>query len=106
MLIRNKRYYDYLVEVGERDDHPCKNLSTTTNYIRLIQLQDLYSLSELEEFLRREHGSPIYKQTNLVLISLLINHGLTPDELINLQVSDIGVDYDTVYIRLGSIFLF
>lgn len=99
ILTATKRYYDYLIDIGVREDHPCRNIKTTTIYTKQIQLQDLFSSAELEELLKRESGHFYFKQRNLVLISLFIYQGLTSAELLNVSLNDLNLDEGTVYIK-------
>ncbi|OXG05338.1 site-specific recombinase XerD [Flavobacterium araucananum] len=94
-----KKYYDYLVMSGYRNDHPCKRLNIKVNSNQAIQVQDLFSSSELQLLLERENRYKHLDVRNNVLLSLLIYQGLTSDELIRLNVKDIDLDNGTVYIK-------
>src|SRR5689334_5052008 len=54
MLPGIKKYYDYLIEIGQRNDHPCRRLQIKKIRSRDIILHDLFSSSELEMLLDRQ----------------------------------------------------
>lgn len=93
-----KRYYDYLIETGKRDDHPCRNIKLHDKR-KAIQTQDLFSPEELEKLLERENRYSHLKYRNKVIISLMIYQALSPAELCKLNCDDIDLDAGTVYIR-------
>lgn len=97
-----KKYYDYLVMSGYRNDHPCKRLNIKVNSNQAIQVQDLFSSQELQLLLERENRYKHLDVRNNVLLSLLIYQGLTSDELIRLAVKDIDLDNGTVYIKASA----
>src|ERR1700744_2623808 len=93
-----KRYYDYLLETGKRNDHPCKNIRLQRKK-QPIQLQDLFSPSELEQLMTRESRYKNLELRNKVIISLMIYQALTSAEICRLELKDIDVDNGTVYIK-------
>ena len=97
-----KKYYDYLVMSGYRSDHPCKRLNIKVNSNQAIQVQDLFSSSELQVLLERENRYKHLDIRNNVLLSLLIYQGLTSDEITRLTVKDIDLDNGTVYIKASK----
>lgn len=97
-----KKYYDYLVMNGYRNDHPCKRLNIKVNSNQAIQVQDLFSSSELQLLLERENRYKHLDVRNNVLLSLLIYQGLTSDEIIRLNVKDVDLDNGTVYIKASA----
>ncbi|MFH7004224.1 tyrosine-type recombinase/integrase [Flavobacterium bizetiae] len=97
-----KKYYDYLVMSGYRNDHPCKRLNIKVNSNKAIQVQDLFSSPELQLLLERENRYRHLDIRNKVLLSLLIYQGLTSDEIIRLTVKDIDLDDGTVYIKASK----
>jgi integrase/recombinase XerD len=94
-----KKYYDYLVMSGYRTDHPCKRLNIKIKSIQEIQIQDLFSSSELQLLMERENRYKHLDSRNNVIVSLLIYQGLTSDEIIRLTVKDIDLDDGTIYIK-------
>lgn len=97
-----KKYYDYLVMSGYREDHPCKKLNIKVNSNQDLQVQDLFSSEELQLLLARENRYENLDTRNNVLINLLIYQGLTSDEIIRLNVRDIDLDAGTIYVKASS----
>ena len=97
-----KKYYDYLVVSGQRNDHPCKKLTIKKSNSQAVQLQDLFSSKELELLLERENRYWFLKTRNQVLIGLLIYQGLTNEEIIRLELKDIDLDHGTIYVKASK----
>jgi len=97
-----KKYYDFLVMSGYREDHPCKKLNIKVNSNQAIQVQDLFSSEELQLLLTRENRYESLDTRNNVLLNLLIYQGLTSDEIIRLNVRDIDLDAGTIYVKASS----
>lgn len=93
-----KRYYDYLIVSGQRNDHPCKGI-TVNRKKQPIQLQDLFRPSELEALMNRENRYANLELRNKVIISLLIYQGLVCSELCRLSLKDIDLDVATIEIK-------
>jgi integrase/recombinase XerD len=93
-----KKYFDYQIEIEQRDSHPCKNL-TIKLPSKPIQFQDLFSADELEKLLDRRSRYKILKNRNKAIISLLIYQGLSPANIVNLRLKDVNLDQGTLYIR-------
>lgn len=96
-----KRYYDYLVEIGIRNDHPCRNINLHRKK-KGIQLQDLFTAQELEKLLDRENRYENLEYRNKVIISLMIYQALSPSELCKLDCDSIDLDVGTVYVKGSS----
>lgn len=100
ILASIKRYYDYLVEIGQRNDHPCRRLFFKRGKrSQQVILNDLFSSEELEQLMHREERYEALKLKNQVLVSLLIYQGLTPGEIVGLKVSNIDLDAGTVFLK-------
>ena len=97
-LFAIKKYFDYLIEIEERDDHPCRHL-TIKRKEKPIQFQELFTSEELEKLLERESRYTALKNRNKVIISLLIYQGLTPANIVNLRMKDIDLEKGTIYIK-------
>ncbi|TPG29652.1 tyrosine-type recombinase/integrase [Flavobacterium pectinovorum] len=97
-----KKYYDFLVMSGYREDHPCRKLNIKVNSNQAVQVQDLFSSEELQLLLTRENRYENLDTRNNVLLNLLIYQGLTSDEIIKLNVQDIDLDAGTIYIKASS----
>lgn len=96
-----KLYYDYLVESGKRNDHPCKSISNRTRRGN-IQVQDLFSKEELEELLNREARYELIGSRDKAIISILIYQGLTAGEIVKLKQSDIDLDAGVISVKGSS----
>ena len=98
-----KRYYDYLIETGQRNDHPCKQLNIKTSSKKTPVFNDLFSSEELASLLHREERYEKIKTKNQVLISLLIYQALTLQEITNLKVQHIDLDKESIYVKGGRV---
>jgi integrase/recombinase XerD len=94
-----KKYYDYLVMSGYRNDHPCRKLNIKIKDNQIIQVQDLFNSTELQLLMERENRYKHLDIRNSVLISLLIYQGLASDEIAKLALKDIDLDNGTIYIK-------
>jgi integrase/recombinase XerD len=97
-----KKYYDFLVMVGYRSDHPCKRLTIKKPNRQSVQVQDLFTGEELQLLLTRENRYQHLDTRNSVLLSLLIYQGLTSEELTRLEVKDVDMDNGTIYIKAST----
>ena len=97
-----KRYYDYLITTGQREDNPRKTLTLKKGSSQAIQLQDLFTSTELGQLMHRENRYKHLESRNKVLLGLLIYQGLTSDEIIRLNVDNIDVDSGKVYVKASS----
>jgi integrase/recombinase XerD len=96
-----KIYYNYLQESGKRKDHPCKRLRLKDQINRSIELESLYTMKQMEQFLaEHETKQKLLQRRDEVTISLLIYQGLTNTELVNIEVED--VDLEEGIIRITS----
>ena len=98
-----KIYFNYLLEIGIRGDHPCSELFLKDKINKQIQVDNLYSLETLENFLktfeikRKER----LKRRNEVIITLLIYQALTVSEISNLEVENIDLESGEIQIKSG-----
>jgi site-specific recombinase XerD len=92
-----KKYFDYLIEQGIRNDHPCRTI-VTKKKSKPMQHQDFFTVEELELLMSREERYSILENRNKALLSLLIYQGLTPQNIVNLRTVDIDLDSGTVYV--------
>jgi integrase/recombinase XerD len=97
-----KKYYDFLIDQGKRDDHPCKRIYLKGNSKRNVIHNDLFSSAELESLLEREEHWSFLKVLHQVTISLFIYQGLLPGEVANLKVSHVDIDKETILIKSGK----
>jgi len=99
MLYDVKAYYFYLIENGQRNDHPYRYLRLKDARQRPIQLHDLFTEQELESLLDRKERYESARIRNQVIISLLIYQALRQKEVINLEVKDINLEAGTIKIN-------
>jgi integrase/recombinase XerD len=99
MLYGVKAYYNYLNETNQRETHPCKSLKLRDAKTKQVQLQDLFTETELESLLDRKERYESLRIRNQVIISLLIYQALKAGEIINLKTADIDLEKGTIYIR-------
>jgi len=98
-----KKFFDFLIETEQRDDHPCKTIYVKTNSKRNVIQADLFSMAELESLLEREERFAHLKVKNQVLTSLLIYQGLLPGEIVNIKLQHIDLDSGSVYVNGGRL---
>lgn len=105
ILAAIKKYYDYLVDTKQRNDHPCRTLFIRGENIAKrtqVQFQDLFTPSELDALLNRENRYQHLKTRNKIIISLLIFQALTCEDLTRIDVKDIDFDSSTIYIKSSA----
>lgn len=95
-----KKYYDYLIEIGKRNDHPCRTFYFKgAGRNRGIIHADLFSSEELELLMEREERYGALKLKNQLLVSLLIYQGLTSSEIIALKVEHVDLDKGLLFVK-------
>lgn len=94
-----KKFYDYLIETGQRNDHPCRTIRFKAFRKNGVIHTDLFSSSELELLMEQDIGMNCLKERNKLLISLLIYQGIQPQELTNLKVRHVDLDKGRIYIK-------
>lgn len=98
ILAAIKRYYDYLVEIGERNDHPCRRIFLKgSSRGRQVIHQDLFSSQELKLLMTREDRYADLRLRNKVVMSLLIYQALTPTEINGLKLANVDLDQGRIY---------
>lgn len=102
-LFAIKIYYKYLIETGQRNDHPCIKLNLKDKVNRSIATEKLYSKEELENLLESHNPKDKKVKTrNLVTISLLINQALLVNEITELELKDINLETAEIQIKKGG----
>ncbi len=95
-----KQFYSYLISVEYREHHPCKTLYLKDNKTKSVQLQNLFSTTELERLMeRKERFTQLVTVKNKVLTSLLIYQALRLREFNDIKLSDIDLEKGTITIR-------
>lgn len=103
-----KAYYDYLQVENLRTDHPCKKLYLKSDGSKDVQLQDLFSVTELQSLLAHEsltngHQTHYdFQLRNKCILQLLINQGLHAREIVNLTLKDINLEQGMVNVHENS----
>ena len=95
-----KMYYQWLVNSGQREDHPCRDLYLKDKIDRSIAVETLYTKKELEDILNSFAGRlPLMRRRDTVVLSLLVHQAVTNLELIELKISDIDLQKGTLNLR-------
>lgn len=97
-----KAYYNWLIETGQRADHPCKRLNLKDRLNKSIAIESLYSMETLENLLQSHQSkNKALQKRDECVISLLIYQALTTQELSALETENINLEKGTVYIKAG-----
>jgi len=99
ILASIKAYYEYLSCTGLRKDNPAKSIKLRDKQSKDIQLQDLFTVEELESLLNRKERFNKLEYRNKVLMSLLIYQALHPKELEGITLNDINLQQGSIYIK-------
>jgi len=99
ILCALKKYYDYLIESGQRNDHPCRTMRFKAIRKKGVIHNDFFTSLELELMMQREERYPAVKERNQVLVSLLIYQGLKVKEICDLKVTQVNLDEGKIYIK-------
>ena len=99
VLASIKKYYDYLMHIGVRDNHPCRRLSIKDNRRKGMNYEDLFTSDELELLLNREERYRYLGHRNKLIISMLIYQGLSSFEIERMNIQDIDVEAATIRIK-------
>jgi integrase/recombinase XerD len=99
MLYGVKAWYHWLIQNGKRQDHPCRYLTLKDAKTQDIQLQDLFTESELELLMDRKERYESVRIRNQVIVSLLIYQALRLKEVAQLRLKDIDLEAGTVYTK-------
>jgi site-specific recombinase XerD len=98
-----KVYYDYLVVIGTRNDHPCKHMRLKDRIDHRVTVQDLLSSTELELLMeqpvREITRKPLTVVRDKVIMSLLIYQALTTKNIIAIELDDVDLQNARIYIR-------
>jgi site-specific recombinase XerD len=98
LLTSIKKYYDYLIERGLRETHPCKEFYLKKRVNKAFVCNDVFTSMELASLLQKEERYEKLRARNRALISMLIYQGMTSGELCHLKVKHIDLDKSTVFI--------
>ncbi|MFK7050993.1 tyrosine-type recombinase/integrase [Flavobacterium davisii] len=89
-----KIYFNYLLETGQRKDHPCSELFLKDKIDKQIQVDTLYSPETLETFFETYQikKKKYLENRNKIIISLLIYQALTVKEIAELEIQNINLE--------------
>ena len=104
ILAAVKCYYRYLLDTGQRGDHPGSRLQLRDRPgPGTVQVQDLLTAAELARLLEpRSERYPLLAERNRVIVGLLVHQALTAQEIGRLRVSDVDLNAATVRVGAGS----
>lgn len=92
-----KMYYQWLVDTGQRDDHPCRDLYLKDRINRAIPVETLYTKQELEDILNTYRARmPLARARDRIVLSLLVHQAITVFEIIHIKLGDIDLAKATV----------
>jgi integrase/recombinase XerD len=94
-----KVYYKYLNHIHQRKDNPARSIRLRDKKHKALQVQDLFTPTELELLLERKERYADLQVRNQVVISLLIYQGLTTGEMASLTLRDINLEEGTIKIK-------
>lgn len=102
ILCALKAYFEFLIEIGVRDDHPCKHLIINVKRKKGVVFSGLFTSEELELLYLKEARYKGLEERNRALISFMIYQALTLEELVRLEVKNIDIENAEVYIKSGK----
>ncbi|MCK9236033.1 MAG: tyrosine-type recombinase/integrase [Bacteroidales bacterium] len=96
-----KIYFNYLLEIGKRKDHPCSELYLKDKVSKQIQVDNLYSPETLEHFFESYQikRKKQLETRNKIIISLLIYQALTVNEIAELETEHINLDKAELFVK-------
>lgn len=99
LLYSMKKYFDFLIDCGRIENHPCRGLFVRNQRDTSVIESDLFTSSELEVLMEREERYSMLTLRNRVVVSLLIYQGLHSREICNLNLDHIDMDTGVVFVR-------
>ncbi len=100
-LIYLKKYYEYLIYTGQRNDHPCMGFLLKGKKPRGMVHNDLFKMEELEKLLSSEAGWGNLYARNKIIVSFMVYQALTEQEILTLKTTDIDLENGLVKVRKG-----
>ena len=99
-----KIYFNYLLETGQRKDHPCSELFLKDKIDKQIQVDTLYSPETLETFFEtyQIRKKKYLENRNKIIISLLIYQALTVKEIAELEIQNINLEKCEIFIKASE----
>lgn len=100
-LIYLKKYYEYLIYSGHRNDHPCMGFLLKGKKPQGMIHSDLFKMEELERLLSSETGWGTMYLRNKIIVSFMVYQALTELEILSLKTTDIDLENGIVKLRKG-----
>ncbi|NJO02919.1 MAG: site-specific integrase, partial [Bacteroidia bacterium] len=97
-----KKYYYWLLESGQRKDHPCAELILKDKPQKEVRFTELLSREELESLLERKERYGLLSKRNQIILTLLIYQALTVGDLVALQRGAVDLAAGTLSIKASS----
>lgn len=97
-----RKYYDYLLYTGQREDHPCEHVYLRDIKREDIHLQDLFTEKELALLLTSDPDR--YKRyrtdgtRNKLIMSFLIYQGLTREETSSIKTGQLNLEKGEIHV--------
>lgn len=92
-----KRYYQWLVDTGQRADHPCRDFNLKDKISKAIHVEELYSKEQLEDLLKTHRARlPLTRNRDRIILSLLVRQAITITEIIDLKISAVNLKAATI----------
>lgn len=102
LLYSMKKYFDFLIDSGKIENHPCRGLFIRNQRDTSVIGSDLFTPSELEVLMEREERYSMLALRNRVVVSLLIYQGLHSREICNLDLHHVDMDKGVIFVRSTS----
>lgn len=100
-LCAMKQYYNYLLFTQKIKRHPLKKFSLRRPK-KPVQFQDLFDQKELDYLLNRPVRYSMLEYRNKAILSLLIYHGLTSENITRIRLDDIDLAEGEMYLLQGT----
>ncbi len=99
-----KKYYDYLMEAGLRQDNIAKNIKIRDGKENPLQLQELLTEQELHKLLEpRKERYKILEKRNQIIMSLLVNQALLVSDIESLRIEDLDLKNAKIKVKSTGI---
>lgn len=99
-LFAIKIYYNYLIQTGQRTDHPCRFLYLKDQINRAIPVEALYPKEVLEKLYEQWRSkSEVHQSRDKIIISLLLYQALLVLEIVQIQTGDINLETGIIKIK-------
>ncbi len=98
-----KMLYRWLVDTGQRNDHPCRDLYLKDKINRAIPVEKLYSKEEIEKIVNTQKSKlPLVRTRDKIVLTLLAHQAVTVFEIIHIKIIDVDLIKGTLNVA-GSV---